>query len=113
MVLYTDLTEEEQTQLQAWVNEFRAFATSIIGKGVVTGRALDAARSASGGAQDLLDSLDVAEVVPNTSGLAGAQSLTKEELGTLITGLTSFLTSYDTVAVRENVAKAGGPTAGL
>jgi hypothetical protein len=113
MVTYDSLSVEEQAQLQAWVNQFRSFATNFIGKGVVTGRALDAARSASGGAQDLIDSLDALEVVPNTSGLAGAQGLTKEELGALITGLSAFLASYDTTNVRENVAKAGGPTAGL
>ena len=75
---------------------------------------MKASLDASGGAGDILDSLDAGEIVPNSSGIAGAHDLTKEDWATLRTvGLGGFLTTYDTAGVRELAAKAAGPTAGL
>ena len=113
MVTYDSLTDDQKQILSAWEANTRAWISSIIGKGVSQGRVLDAAHDASDGAGDILALLDPGEVIPNSSGLAGAQDLDTAEWATLIIGLKAFLTDYDTAAVRQNVAKAGGPTAGL
>ena len=113
MVTYNSLSQADKDVLSAWERNFRAWVGSTLAKGIVQARALDAARSASGGAQDILDSLDALEVVPTDSGIAGVQNLTKEEWATLINGFNNFLATYDTLAVRQNAAKAAGPTAGL
>ena len=112
-MLYADLPQADKDLLAAWERQFRAFIGETISRGIITARALDAARTASGGVDDILASLDVGEVIPNSGGLAGAQDLDTAEMGALINGLASFLTSYDTLAVRQNAAKAAGPTAGL
>jgi len=113
MGLYKDLTArqvellgETTKQSRAWFNGLAALLTQA--------RAIDAAMKASGGPAAILDSLDAGEIVPNTSNIAGAQDLTKEEWATLrVAGFDDFLAQYDTVAVRRILAKACGPTAGL
>ena len=114
MGLYVDLSQAEQQILAAWERNDRGWLNGIISRGIVEARALKASLDASGGAGDILDSLDALEVVPNSSGIAGAQNLTKEEWATLRTAaLADYLTTYDNVVVRELAAKASGPTAGL
>ena len=114
MGLYVDLSQSDKDLLAAWERNDRGWLNGLISRGIVEARALKASLDASGGAGDILDSLDAGEVVPNSSGIAGAQPLTKEEWLTLRnTGLADYLTTYDTVAVRELLAKAAGPTAGL
>ena len=113
MVTYDSLTDDQKQVLAAWESNTRAWISNIIGRGVSQGRVLDAAYDASDGAGDLLALLDPGEVIPNSSGLAGAQDLDTAEWATLVTGLKAFLTAYDTGATLQNVAKAGGPTAGL
>lgn len=113
MATYNSLTQEEKDILAAWERNLRGFANGILATGIIQARTLDAARSATGGAQDILDTLDPGEVIPNSSGIAGAQNLDTAEMATLITGLTNFLSTYDTLGTRQNLAKAAGPTAGL
>jgi hypothetical protein len=113
MGLYNDLSQADKDVLAAWERNFRGWVNGHISRGTVEARALDAALSASGGAGEILDGLNVGEVVPNSSGIAGAQDLTKEEWATLRSAFASFLTTYDTLVVRQHAAKAAGPTAGL
>ena len=114
MGLYIDLSQSDKDILAAWERNLRGWINGIISRGTVEARALKASLDAGGGAGDILDSLNAGEVVPNSSGIAGAQDLTKEEWSTLRTvGLNAYLTTYDTVPVREVAAKAAGPTAGL
>jgi len=114
MGLYVDLSQSDKDILAAWERNTRGWINGIISRGIVQARALKASLDASGGAGDILDSLDAGEVVPNSGGISGAQDLTKEEWATLRTvGLGGYLTTYDTVAVRKVAAKAAGPTAGL
>ena len=113
MVTYDSLTADQKQILAAWEANTRAWVGQIIGKGVVQGRVLDAAHDSSDGAGDILALLDPGEVIPNSSGIAGSQDLDTAEWATLIAGLKAFLIDYDTNAVRQNVAKAAGPTAGL
>ncbi len=113
MGLYVDLSQDDKDNLAAWERNDRGWLNGIISRGIVEARALKASLDAGGGAGDILDSLDAGEVVPNSSGIAGAQDLTKEEWVTLRAALNDFITTYDTVAIRELLAKASGPTAGL
>lgn len=114
MGLYVDLSQSDKDILAAFERNDRGWLNGIISRGIIEARALKAALDASGGAGDILDSLDAGEVVPDSSGIAGTQPLTKEQWLILrTTGLADFLTTYDTLAVRELLAKAAGPTAGL
>lgn len=113
MATYASLSQSDKDVLAAWERNMRGFANGILASGIIQARALDAHRTTSGGPQDILNTLDPGEVIPNSSGLAGALDLDTTEMATLINGLTNFLTSYDTLAVRQNLAKAAGPTAGL
>jgi hypothetical protein len=113
MATYDSLTQDEKDLISAWERNTRGWLNSLA-RLIVEARALDAAMNASNGPGALLDSLDVGQVVPNSSGIAGAQNLTKEEWAVMRSaGLDDFLTAYDTNAVRRVIAKAAGPTAGL
>ena len=112
-MLYNDLPQEDKDLLAAWERNTRGWLNSLA-RLVAEARALDAALEASNGPGAILDGLDVGQVVPNSSGIAGAQNLTKEEWATMRqAGLQDFLLAYDTDAVRRVLAKAAGPTAGL
>ena len=114
MGLYNDLSQADKDILAAWERNMRGWINNNISRGTVQARALKASLDAGGGAGDILDSLDIGEIVPNSSGVAGAQDLTKAEWATLRSAaLNDFLTNYDTLAVRALAAKAAGPTAGL
>ncbi len=111
---YNDLSQSDKDILAAWERNARGWVNLSISRGIVTARALKASLDASGGAGDILDSLDAGEIVPNSSGIAGAQPLTKEEWAILrSSGINVFLNSYDNEPTRALAAKAAGPTAGL
>jgi len=112
-MLYNDLPQEDKDLLAAWERNTRGWLNSLA-RLLAEARALDAALEASNGPGAVLDGLDAGQVVPNSSGIAGAQNLTKEEWATMRqAGLQDFLLAYDTDAVRRVLAKAAGPTAGL
>ena len=114
MATYASLSQADKDILAAWERNLRGWINNNISRGIIQARALKASLDAAGGAGDILDSLDVGETVPNSSGIAGAHDMTKAEWATLRSaGLNAFLTSYDTTAVRALAAKAAGPTAGL
>lgn len=114
MGLYVDLSQSDKDIVEPLESFVRGWLNGIISAGIIQARSLKAAMDASGGAGEILDGLDPGEVIPNTSGIAGAQDLTVEEWAILrTTGLDDYLTTYDTIAVRELLAKAAGPTAGL
>ncbi len=111
---YTDLSAAEKEVLAVWERNVRGWIHTIISKGIVQARALDASMQAPGGAGSLLDSLDAGEIIPNSSGIQGGLDLTKEQWLVLRSiGLGGFLNTYDTTAVRQVAATAAGPTAGL
>ena len=113
MATYDSLTNEQKDVLGEWDKQHRAFLGQLA-KLIAVARALDAAAEASGGADSIVASLDAGQIVPNSSGFAGAQNLTKEELQAIrAAGLADFLLTYDTDAVRRVIAKAKGPTAGV
>ena len=56
----------------------------------------------------LVTSLDAGQVIPNTSGLAGADDLTKEELVELYNLLNGIRNTNDTLANRQKMSKSSG-----
>lgn len=69
--------------------------------------------AADSNAVSLVTGLDAGEIVPNTSGLAGADDLTKEELVSLFNLLNSIRTTNDTTVNRQAMSKAAGINAML
>jgi hypothetical protein len=112
MATYASLTQEQKDVLAAWERNTRGWFNTIA-RSLMEARALQAALDASGGPREIVTSLDVGEEVPNSSGIAGAQNLTKQELAALVALIDGFITDFDVDAVRQNIAKAAGPTAGL
>ena len=113
MATYDSLTQEEKEIVEAFERNFRGWVNDLA-RLLVAARALDAAYDANGGAGSIVSTLDNGEEIPNTSGIAGAQTLVQNtDFSALIAGLNSFLTTYDTAATRQRIAQAAGPTAGL
>jgi hypothetical protein len=113
MATYDSLTAEQKGIVEAFERNFRGWINTLA-TGIIQARALDASFDAGGGAGDIIATLDPGERIPNTSGIAGAQTLqTDTDWAALITGLQAYLTTYDTEATRQRIAQAAGPTAGL
>jgi hypothetical protein len=112
MALWADLTQADKDIVTAWDRNFRGWINGLA-RQLVEARALQASKDATGGAADIIATLDAGEDIPNTGGLAGAQDLDKADINALITGLDGFITTYDTAATRQRMAQAAGPTAGL
>ena len=61
----------------------------------------------------LVTSLDVASIVPDTTGLAAAAPLLREDVLTVMTGIEAFLATYNSVAYRQTYTKIGGLSAAI
>ena len=94
-----------ERNMRGWVNDLARL--------LVAGRALQASNEATGGMGDIVPTLDPGDVIPNSSGLAGAQPLTQTDWNALIAGLANFITTYDTLGTRQRIAQAAGPLAGV
>ena len=112
MATYASLTTEQKNILQDHTNLLRAWA----GEQARTnnhGGAIDSAYNAH--VVTILSSLDTGEVIPQTSGLAGSASLTKEEVTTLtshvqnmLTDMSTHTSGFNTATLRQVWAKATG-----
>jgi hypothetical protein len=112
MALYADLTDEQKSIVRDQVNQLRALSGQIA-RTIVQGKVVQIAVDADGGLRDIVTSLDNGEVVPNESGLAGAQSLSKADLANLVAVLDALILANDVQATRELLAQANGTLAGL
>ena len=110
---YADLTTEQKESVQALCQTVRPLSGEL-------GRLLEKFQAVvayyTGNVETILGELQSSDVVPNLSGLAGAQGLTKEQLVNLIGYMiTSSATadaavgSYNTNYHRALYAKACGP----
>lgn len=95
---YTDLTPQEKQELQDWLQ----FVRPIQGELAKALNHLEAAKNAHAShvAAILAELADV-DSIPNESGLAGATSLLKSELSTILTQANTLLVNYDTPANRQ------------
>ena len=112
MATYASLTDEQKQILAAFERNARGWINSYASL-LAQARALIAAADASGGPRDIVTSLDNGEVVPNSSGIAGAHDLTKQELAAVVGFFDEIILNSDNDADRQLFAKASGPTAGL
>lgn len=112
MATYAELTTEQQNILQNMTNLCRSWCGE-------QGRANNHAGAINDdyNAQTvtILALLDAGEVIPQTSGLAGAASLTKEEVVTLVSHIQNILSDmsthtggFNTTGLRQAWTKATG-----
>lgn len=107
MATYNSLTVEQKNILGALTTQTRAFAGSLARDNTVAEVLLD---DWNAQVAAIVASLDAGEIIPNLSGLAGAASITKEELTNLLAvSITNLLATYNTAAARELYVKLAGP----
>ncbi len=102
---YAELTVEQQAIIQNFVGLLRAW-TGEQGRTNNHGDVLNTDYNAQSSA--ILASLDAGEVIPNTSGLAGAASLVKEDVVSMVAHVQGILTGYNTAAHRQLWVRAAG-----
>jgi len=81
MATYASLTAAQQAQVQAAANNVRSFLIPLLN---LARQAMPIQSDWNGGTSALVASLGAAEVIPNSSGLAGALGLTPGQLTTLV-----------------------------
>lgn len=103
MATYASLSAADKEVVQNAANLLRA-SIGALGKGwnVIKAIADDT------NAVNLITSIDAADIIPNTSGLAGADDLTRTELVAMYTLMNSIRTINDTPANRAAMSKVAG-----
>ena len=102
---YADLTAEQKSVLDEWLNNLRASKGELarvnnhleVSNDIYNGQALA-----------ILGELAGADEIPNAGGLAGAESLTKDQTVTLVSYAQGILTNYNTGPHRQNFGRAAG-----
>lgn len=89
---FTDLTNEEQAAVNAYVRDARA----MIGELARLRNRVVALDAMYGNIQGLLNGIDGSEIIPDGGGLAGALPLDKNEAVTLTAHLQGLLSAYGT-----------------
>ncbi len=112
MATYTSLSEEDRTILREFTNQFRGWVNDLA-KQLIAARALQASYNAGGGSGSIIAALDAGQEIPNEGGLGGALPLTDDDYAALITGLNTFVATYDTASTRARMAQAAGPLSGI
>lgn len=103
MGLYNDLSAQDKAVVQNTVNLVRASIGSL-GKGWNVIAAIAADTNAVG----LITGLTAGEVIPNSSGLAGADDMTREEVIAAYNLLKVIRDAHDTAPNRAAMSKAAG-----
>ena len=105
MALYDGLTREQKGLLQAFLNNVRAWSGEQA-RVNNHGEAINTDYTAQVSA--IIASLDAGEIIPNSSGLAGAASIVKEDLMSVVAHIQGVLTTYNTPEHREAWVKMAG-----
>jgi len=105
MATYDSLSRTEKDQLQVFVHEVRVEVANIY----------NAAKSAgvlestwNNDMSTLVASLDANEVIPNTTGLAGARGITKENFANNLMAYVITTASMGSDAHRDNIVPPAG-----
>lgn len=107
MATYDSLTPEQKDILGALTTQLRAF---VGGFAKTNTRAEVLVDDWNAQVSAIVASLDAGEIIPNVSGLAGAASVTKEEVTSIMaTSLANLLATYNTATARELYVKLAGP----
>lgn len=105
MSQYSELSAAQQAQLDAFLLTLRP----LVGEGArYVFRANALTLDWANYAQALVDGLDAGALVPNKTGMAGAQPLAKEEIQSLVAALQGLVATYATPANQQTQAKACG-----
>ena len=103
MALYSELSASDKAVVQNVVNMIR----STIGEKARGWNHVKAIADDTN-AVNLVLSIDAGDTIPNTSGLAGADDLTRAEVVTLYTLINTDRTNNDTAPNRASMSKAAG-----
>ena len=103
MATYAELSDSDKAVVQNVANLIRAGAGEL-GQIFNHIKAIADDTNATG----LVTSIDAGETIPNTSGLAGADDLTRTELVALYNLLNGIRTTHDTAANRAAMSKGAG-----
>ena len=105
MATYASLTEEEKAIVDNFDLTMRRIALRLV-------RAMNymKALSEDTNATSIFQTLDNGEVIPNPSGLAGSDSMTRAELQSIFSEWQTLLTSHNTTAARNSYSKLIGVT---
>ena len=103
MATYASLSTEDQAIVQNTVNLIRA------GSGEMA-RVFNHLKAVADdtNAVNLVLSIDAGDTIPNTSGLAGADDMTRTEMVTLYNLLDAIRATEDTAGFRAQASKAAG-----
>ena len=103
MATYASLTEEEKSIVDNFDLTMRRVTLRLV-------RAMNymKALSEDTNAIAIFGTLDNAEEIPNPSGLAGSDSMTKSELQSVYTEWQTLLTNHNTTAARNAYSKMVG-----
>lgn len=100
----SDLTKVQKTSLDAFMRLFRATCGEI----ARLGNHSEAVNTEyTNNASAILDELDGSDIIPNTSGLDGAEPMTKDEVIIVMSYMQGIL-AYNTSAHRALLARAAG-----
>ena len=101
---YADLTTEQKASLDAWMRLFRGTAGELAR---VNNHHEVVNTEYNGTVSAVLGELLDADIIPNSSGLDGAEPMTKAEVVTVVSYMQAVL-AYNTSNHRQNLAKACG-----
>jgi len=103
MATYASLSDSDKAVVQNTVQQIRALSGTV-------GRQFNALTAIANdtNAVNLITSIDSGETIPNQSGLAGADDMTRSELVSLWNELIAMQAAYDTAANRASWSKAAG-----
>lgn len=102
---YEDLTPEQQTMLDEWLTLVRPMLGELGRLVYRFSVAQDAYNSHVG---DIFALLAGSDEVPNASGLAGAATVLKSEMVTVLTDAADLVTTFDTDEKRQLMTKFAG-----
>lgn len=107
---YSDLTAPQKDLIQSFMDSFRP----VMGEFARTLSKMTAVVDFyAGGTSVLIDGLDAAEPILTVTGLAGAQTLAKEDIQTFMSVLGVLLNAYDQAATRSTYIKIAGINASM
>lgn len=109
MTTYNNLTAEQKKNLKDFSTVVRPLAGQI-GKLMLTFK--DAILTYNAIIKPIIDSLDAGEIIPNETGLSGAQPVDKQILVDFINAISQVESGFNTDANRSDWIKLAGINAG-
>jgi len=105
MGLYVDLAQADKDRIQTLLALVRPEAARLYKDAINTGAMVS---EWNAGVSALITGLDVGELIPNTTGLAGAQAITKENLANNLMAYITSRSGFATTGHRDNIVPAAG-----